>query len=818
MPLLDRTLRDTRYAVRVLGKTPVFTLTAILTLGLAIAINTAVFSVVDAVLLQPLPYPVPDRLALVASSIRAAGALREETAQHGVTWQTIRDRATTFDRAVFSGWTMGVNLIAGNRASYVEQQRVGAGFFGVLGIQPLIGREFSAGEDRAGGPAATILSFDLWRSMFGADPSVVGRAIVVGGDTSTVVGVMPDGFQTGERADLWTPLRASTTGAGENENYAILARVREQSSWSQAEAELQQIGAEILRQRPAPEGTSTAFSLQPLQRGLTANLRQPLLLLSAAVAIVLLVACVNLAGLLLARTSGRSRELATRMALGGGRSAVVRMLLTESVVLAVAGAVIGVALGHVALGGLETLAGKAFDIWQPVALDARAIGVALVLALVASALFGLVPALGATRINVQAAMIEAGARSVAGNAHRWPRRVLVVAQVALGVVLLVGAGLLMRTFAHLRNLSPGFDPAGVITATVSLEDSRYATAARVGRLFDQTVERVRQERGIESAAVALGLPYERLLNLGFRHLDGPEVSAPRGRMTSATYVTGDFFSALRIPVRAGRTFDARDRVDSPGVVVVNETLARQYFNGTEPVGRRIRFAGRDREIVGVVGDVPVRPGWGEHGPLAAMPLAYIPVAQTSDGFLRLVHGWFSPAFIVRTSAGPEAAIGAMRRAIDATDPLLPFARVRSMADVQAASLAEQRVLTVLFAALALATVLLAAIGLHGLIATSVVERTREMGIRMALGASVSQAMRTLALPGVVLALAGTAIGAVAARAGTGLLRHFVWGVNAADPLTFAGVAAIFLIVASVASVAPTLRILRLDPATTLRQD
>lgn len=814
--LIETTARDVRFAVRMLGKSPAFAFTAVLTLALAIAVNTAIFSVVDAVLLKPLPYPEPDRLAVVTRTVRADSALDEDTSQNGATWLMMRDRAKTIEPAVYSTWPAGVNVVASGRASYAQQQRVGAGFFRVLGIAPVIGREFNAEEDRPGGPAAALLSYTLWQAMFNGDPSVIGTTLVVRGEGATIVGVMPAGFQSGTEADLWTPLRPNTTGEGEGENYAILARLRSGIDWAQADAEVQHLGADIARQREPSPGSSIAFSLQPLQRGMTASLRNPLLMLWWAVAIALLIACVNLAGLLLARASARSREIATRMALGSARAAVIRQLLVESVVLAAAGWVAGIALGTIALGALKALAADAFEIWQPVSLDARAVAVAAALSVSASGLFGLAPALHATRIDLQAALIDAGGRAIAGRAALWPRRVLIVAQVALGVVLLIGAGLLVRTFSHLRHLDPGFDPRGVVTASVSLEDARYRTAARVSRLFEETLTRVSQAPGVEAAGVSLGLPYERILNLGFRHLDGPQAGSTQGRMTSATYVAGDFFRALRLPIRAGRTFDARDRADTPGVVVVNDAFARQYFAGASPLGRRIAFAGREREIIGVAGDVQVRPGWGDNGPIAAMPLAYLPLAQATDGFLRLVHGWFSPTFVVRAAAGTNC-VTVLRRAVDATDPLLPFARVRNMEQVRDASLALQRFLMVLLAGLAIAAVLLAAIGIHGLIATTAVERTREMGIRIALGATMGQAMRSLAVPGILLAIGGTAIGTLASLGFVPLLRHFLWGVSATDPVTFLAVGAILLAVASLASVGPALRILRLDPAKALRE-
>jgi predicted permease len=686
----------------------------------------------------------------------------------------------------------------------------------VLGVAPLIGREFTGDEDRAGGPPAVMLSHALWRTMFDGDPTVIGRTLMIRGEAATIAGVMPPGFRSGAAADVWTPIRPSTTGEGEGENYLILVRVRPGIEWARADAEIRQIGADVARARPLPAGVSLTFGLDPLQTGMTADLRGPLLMLWAAVGLALLIACVNLAGLLLARASARSREIATRIALGSGRGAMVRQLVVESVLLAAIGWIAGVALGAAILQELKALAADALDIWQPVALDGRAVAAAGLLALSASSVFGIAPAFHATRIDVHAALVEGGTRSVARGGRSWARRLLIVTQVALGVVLLVGAGLLVRTFLHLRHLDPGFDASGVVTASVSLQDARYRTAERVRRLADETLVRLAQTPGVTGAAVSLGLPYERLLNLGFRHLDGTEAAAPRGRMTSAAYVAGDFFATLRIPVRAGRAFDRRDRADSPPVAIVNDTFARQYLGGAAgAIGRRIAFAGSEREIVGVVGDVQVRPGWGDSGPIATMPLAYIPLEQASDGFLRLVHGWFAPAFIVRTE-GKTDAVAVLRRAIDATDPLLPFARVRDMSQVRDASLARQRFLMVLLAGLAFAAVLLAAVGIHGLIATTVLERSREMGIRVALGATLSQAMRSLALPGILLTLAGTAIGLAASLAFARLLAHYVWGVSTTDPVTFAAVGAILLVVASVASFVPALRILRIDPATILR--
>lgn len=812
LPVLDSLGRDLRYAVRVLRKAPGFTLTAVLTLGLAIGINTAVFSVVDGVLLRPLPYPEPERLALLEARVEAGGARGTRTSQHGTAWVTLRDQATTVDRAVFSTWVSGVNVVAGDRAIHVDQQKIGTGFFGVLGIAPLHGREFTADEDRRAGPAAVILSHHFWRTALGGETAALGRAITLRGEPHTIVGVMPPQVQTGVQADLWTPLRPTTDGEGGGENYQILLRTRADAA--AVEAELARLGDEINRLRPPAEGTTISYGSIPLQRGLTGALRRPLLILWAAVGTVLLIACVNLAGLLLARGGRRAAEIATRLALGSGRGAIVRQLLVESAVLAFAGTALGLVVGSVAVGALTALAQDALDLWQPIALDARAVVAAAVLALAATALFGVLPALLSTRVT---GALGAGSRTVAGAASHLPGRALIVAQVALGVMLLVGAGLLLRTFAHLSGLDPGFDGARVYAASVSLQDARYNTAAEVQRLVDRTLARLQTSPGVDAAAVSLGLPYERLLNLGFRHLDGTE-AAGDARITSATYIAGDYFGTLGIPIRAGRAFDHRDAAGSLPVAIVNETSAREYFGAGNPVGRRIRFAGAEREIVGVVGDVQVRPGFGDRGPLAAMPLAYIPLSQANDGFLRLVHGWFATSFLVRASGPADAVAGTLRAATDAADPLLPFAAVRSMADVQNTALALPRLLMVLLLSLAAAATTLTAVGLHSLIATSVTERTREIGIRLALGATASRAVATLTLPGVVLAALGIAIGSLAARGATTLVQAFVWGVSLTDPLTYAAVGGVFVTIAAIASVLPSLRILRIEPSIVLRHD
>jgi len=813
----DEIARDLRYAARVLRKSPTFTAAAVATLALCIGANTAIFSVVDAVLLRPLPYPHPEQLFSVARHFQGKGAESYQTNVWGGLWEALRDHATYLDRAVFSDGSMGVNFASGGRVEYVKQQRVSAGFFRVLGITPRMGREFSVEEDRAGGPAVTVLSYALWQRVFHADPAIVGQAVTLRGEPYTIVGVLPEQFQSSVPADLWTPLRASRSGEGAGSNYAIVARLGSGATWAQANGQIESIGRPLMRQFGQDPATER-LRLISFQRGLTYDLRRPLLILWAAVGLVLLIGCVNIAGLLLARAAGRTRELATRMALGSGRAALIRQLLAESVLLGLCGGAAGAALGWLGVRALKFLAQDSLNVWQTVELDWRVLAATAGASVLAGVLFGLYPAWVASRLEIRAALGEGG-RGVAGGRNPWPRRVLVAGEVALGVVLLVGAGLLIRTFAYLRGLNPGFDARSVITAHLSLQDARYATGERVNRLFDQSLARIRELPGVESAAVALSLPYERALNSGFKRLDGRHVDTDY-QITNMFYATPEVFRALRIPLLRGREFTAADNSAAAGVAIVSEAFVKMYLRGDDPLGRHLDLFGDDkREIVGVVGDIQQKSGWGEDlGPLAPMPDLYIPAAQTDGKAFQLLHTWMTPSWIVRTTGPAEGVIPGMQRALASVDPQLPFAGFQGMEDVRYRALAPERLQAALLGALAGLALLLSAVGIYGLIANSVTERSRELGIRMALGATVPQAMRAVALPGVLLALAGVVVGSVLAGFAARLLRHLVWGVRPGDPLTFCAVGFGLLAVAAAASFLPTLRVTRLSAAETLRQE
>ncbi len=813
---LEHLARDLRYGWRVLRKSPGFTAVAIATLALGIGANTAVFSVVDAVLLRPLPYPEPERLGAVVIRWTQHGEHSTVDWVDGKTWEILRDHADLIDCAVFSPLATKVNFAARGQVRYVPQQRVSAGYFRVFGVQPLYGREFTRDEDREGGPAVAVLSYGLWKNVLNGDESVLQHTVTLRGEPFTVVGIMPPEFRTSTLAEIWTPLHPSTQGEGGPTNYGINARLRPGVTWEQADAQVSALLRDHLKERKLPPDTSARMGVISLRQDLGLGVSKPLTVLWIAVGMVLLIGCVNIASLLLARAAGRTREIATRMALGGGRAVVFRQLLTESLLLAALGGAAGVGLGYLGVHGLEFLAHDSFQLWQTIQLDGRVLLMTGSITLAACLLFGLYPAWQATRGQIRDALAESGGRGVIGGRSRWPRRILVVAEVTLSVALLIGAGLLLRTFTYLRDLRPGFDSNHVITATLSLQDARYQTTAQVSRLFDQSLQRIRELPGVEAAAVGLALPYERGVNTEFQLPGGGAREYP----TSVSfYATPDYFRALRIPLVAGRAFTPLDGPKTKPVVVVNEKFANLYFPKRNPIGMHITEDQTNFEIVGLVGDVPMEASTvGGYAPLAAVPLVFLPAAQVPDEYMRMMHVWFSPSWIVRTSAPPQAVISGMQKAVQSVEPLLPFSGFRELDEVKSKTLASERLETTLMAAMAALALLLAAIGIYGLIAHSVSERTRELGIRIVMGATPEQAVTLVTLPGVALAAIGCAFGCLLALGEARLMRHLIWGISPTDPATFVAVSALFLLVAAAASLLPAWRITRLNPANTLRSE
>ncbi len=808
---------DLRFAWRQLRKSPGFSLAAILTLGLAIGANAVVFSMVDAVLLRPLPYPQPERLALVARVFSRGGVrLSENTGHTGAVFEQIRDQAQTMTAAVSVGLAVRVNLVAGGRALPVTQQRVSAGYFTMLGVPPSIGREFSKEEDREGGPPVVIFSDRLWRDLLAADPRAIGQTVILKGEPHTLVGVMPPSFRSNVHADLWSPVRPNRTGEGGGENYTIVARLKDGVSWSQASADAASAADSALRSRTSASGAIATHAVISMQKGLVDSVRVPLLLLWVSVGIVLLVACVNLASLLLARGGRRAREFGTRVAIGAGRRVLVRQLLVETALLAVIGGGVGLIGGAFAVGAVQRFAADTLTTWADLRLDGRVAAATFALTAGTLLLFGLAPALQSTRFDVLSSLTQGRTRAIAGSARSWTRRILIVSEVALGVVLLVAAGLLVRTFLYLQTQSPGFDPTNVVAAATSLEDARYQSKERVSHLFDDSLTRIRALPGVSAAAISLGLPYERILNLGAQFVGAN--GQLETRFSTLTYVTPGYFETLRLPVLRGRALADRDGEGAPNAVVVNDAFAQRYFPDRDAVGERIRLANADREIVGVVGNVQQRGGFNGFGPLDALPGVYVTFAQFPSGSLRLFHGWFSPEWIIRAERPGAVTEEMVRRAMAETDPQLPLFAIRGVDQVRSEALVIQRVLMLLVLALGLVTLLLTAIGIHGLIASGVTERTRELGIRLALGSTVSAAIRQAALPGIYLAVVGLVIGGAAAAGTAGVMRRLIWGVHQYDPLTFAAVAGTLLVVAVLASVLPALRVRRLDPVSLLRSE
>jgi predicted permease len=806
---------DARYAVRLIRRTPLVSTIVILTLALCIGANTAIFSVVDATLLRPLPYPEPDRLVLIATHVRSSRAEGYNYSQNGRTWEAVRDHAGFLDSAVHSG-TDGVNFAASGNVQYVQQERVSAGFFHVLGVPPLIGREFTRAEDHPGGPALTVLSYHLWKRIYKGDPSVIGKPVMLRGEPFTIIGVMPENFHSSSPADLWTPLRPSTTGEGEGTNYEVIGCLKPGVTWAQADGQIEAVGAPLIAGMNFSKDVSARLHLVTLQQGQTDDQRKPLFIVWAAVGMVLLIGCANVTSLLLARAATRTREIATRLAIGGGRGIIIRQLLVETLVLAIIGGAAGLIVGYAGIQALSRLAPDQFSSAAAIRLDGRVLAVTALLAFLTSVLAGIFPAFEASAVDIRTALTEAGGRGVAGSRKRWSRKALVSGEIALAMLLLIGAGLMVRTLAHLYRLNPGFDPANVIAASFSLQDARYSTSQSVNRLFESGLARIREIPGVESAAVGLTLPYQRNLNGGFRRMDGPEAS-DEGIITDLSYVTPDYFRTLRMTVLRGRAFRDSDSATAAPVVIVNHAFVKKYLSKQEPVGSHLAIDGKNREIAGVVGDVEQSPGWDQQAPLQPTPTAYILAEQISDGFLG-VHIWFSPNWVIRTAAPAQTVMREMQQIASKIDPLLPIAAFHSMDDFRAESLSAQRFQATLLATISALALILAVIGIYGLMAQSVADRRRELGIRIALGSSVARAIRDAALPGVLLALAGVCAGSVLAALSARVLKHLIYGITATDPLTYTAVAFGLLMIAAMASLIPALRIAKLHPADTLREE
>ena len=802
--------RNLRLALRQLARNPGFATTVIITLALSIGANTAIFSVVNALMLKSLPYPQPDRIGTLFQRTQGPQASDEMRWIDGTQWERLRDNVPSLTSAVYAALAGGANLKAGSQIAYAHAGRVSARYFDVLGIRPAIGRAFSATEDAPKGPKAVILSYNLWHNVFASDRNLIGQTIHLKGEPYTVIGILPQGAATPLNADLYTALQPSREGEGQGTNFGVIFRLNNSATWQQADGEINRAWAYRISQIESKNpGTKIAYYTVPLQRGVTAQLRPRAIGLMLSAGFILLIACANLAGLTLVRMSRRLPEIATRMALGASRWQIQKQLWLENLVLAVLGGSAGIVVGFAALRGLLSLLPEGFLPVASVPLDAPVLAFTMTVSLLTSALFGMLPALATNRVHLRSSIASRGASS--GQSVRL-RQALIAGEVALTVVLLAGAGLLIRSLIHLETLPPGFNPNGVMTAKASLDDARYHDPVAFRRLMSDSIDAMQRIPGVESAAVGLTLPYERTLNDGVVLHDGPQTGKSVG--TDVVYVTPRFFEVLQMPLIRGRAFTTADSPNAQPVVIVNSAFARKFFPGLNPVGLVIS---KNALIVGVVSDTQLSSGLNPTAPIQSEETIYMPATQVAAPML-FVHAWFQPSWVVRTTRPVEGLTEQMQKALAAVDPALPFSGFYRMSDLQAESLSEQRVEVALLGTMAALALLLSAVGIFALVASLVTQRTREIGIRIALGSTIRQAMAHISSSGVSAAGAGLLLGLMLCVIALRAMRSVLYGVGVFDAPSLFAVIGTLGVVALLAATIPALRIARIDPAVTLRED
>src|SRR6266566_2708710 len=771
-------MNDFRYALRTLAKSPGFTVIAVLTLALGIGPNTAIFSLVYGVLLKPLPYPESDRLVGLAETYQGNRSELDVTYDE---FRYLEDHNLVFQRLAVST-EVGFSVFTGDIAERVNGLRVSKDFFATLGVRPALGREFLAEEDQMGGASVGILSHGYWTRRFGGDPGVVGRAIALDGRPTTIVGVMPASFRWLSPVDVWSTMGQVARSIGGGENLHFVGRLP-RVSYDPAHARMQAVMAgfrQEFKPRLPPDVGEQLFPLRQLVVGAIAT---PVRVLFGAIALVLLIACANLANLLLGRAAARGRELAVRLAIGAGRARLVRQILTESVLLALPAEI------HL-------------DRWALLFTGVTSLCVGVVL--------GLLPAWQATTADPHVGLKEGTGRATTGAGTGRLRGALVVSESALSLVLLVGAGLLFRTVANLMRTDAGFDPRRVVAAEIWLTGSRYDSTPAIAAFYDRLRERLEASPGIRSAAVIeAGIPLVRGGNLAVA-VDG---EYPRATINYRT-VTPQYFETMAIPLKRGRDFTAGDVQTAEPVAIVSESFAERFLGG-DGLGRMVTVGGRSpapRRVVAVVGDTR------QFIAAPVTPTVYVPSAQTPAAFTRIFNSWFPIHVVVRTDGDPAVLKQFVARTIRATDARVPLGRVRTMEEILSASLAFQRFLMlqlVVFAALAVA---LAAVGIYGVMSYLVTQSTREIGVRIALGALPRQVLGVVIRHGMRFAGLGAIVGLAGALALTRLLASQLYGVQPTDALTLAAVTALLLVVALAACVVPALRATRVDPVVALRSE
>ncbi|HEX9940624.1 MAG TPA: ABC transporter permease [Thermoanaerobaculia bacterium] len=801
--ILAEMRQDAAFALRQLRKAPAFTLVAVLALALGIGATAALFSVLYAVVLRPLPFDHPERVVVLL----ALNPERETRSLSPGSFLEFRRRMRSVG-SLAASFNSSFNLTGEGPPERIEGALVSAGWFEAFGARPVLGRVFSADEDRPGRDRVAVLSHRLWRGRFGADPEVVGRTVRLNGLPHTVLGIMPASFDL--RSDsprLWVPL---ALGPEERTNFGnkflrVVGRLRPGVSVPAAQGEAETVARQIVELDPR-FNTGLGARIEPYVDRLLGGYRKRLWVLLGAVGCVLLIACVNVANLLLARGAARSREIALRAALGAGRGRIVRQLLTESLMLALIGAAGGLGLAHLGVRSLVAASPPGMPRLEQAGIDGPVLAFTLGLSLLSSLLCGLVPALKTARPDLQSMLKEGGA-SLGFRPRDRVRVALLVTEVALALVLLVGAGLLIRSALRLQRVEIGFDPERLLTAQLSFPQADYPGADGPVDAVGRMVEEMERLPGVTAAAAVTILPLSSSTISSEVRFDGRPPQPGKDPSADTRAVTPGFFGTLGIPVLAGREFTGDDRRGAPGVVAVNQTLARLAWPGQSPLGRRLDYTGEWLEVVAVVGDV--RSGLLDED---LRPAFYVPLAQYPP---ELWKADVQLALAVRTQDEPASLVRDLRRIVHAVDPRLPLFSVATMDEIRASSVASTRLNTLLLTLLGTIGLILAAVGIYGVVAYFVSQRTQEIGVRMALGATegrvlalvVEQALRPLAL--------GLALGLAGALAASRLLSGFLFEVSATDPVTFAGVLVVLAAAALLASWLPAKRAARVDPTRAL---
>jgi putative ABC transport system permease protein len=813
--LVMRTLlQDLRYAMRMLTKRPGFALVAIFTLALGIGANSAIFSVVNAVLLRPMPFQQPEELVKLWESF-VRGGWGTVSVPNLKDWRELN--------SVFTGiaayQTAGFSLLVGDSAERIPAATVSANFLEILGVQPRLGRGFLNGEEDAGRNRVVILSDALWQRKFNGDPNIVGKNILLGGENYQVVGVMSPRFRFPSRlTELWVPLDVPPQLQASRGNHWLfsLGRLKPGVTLEQARENMAAI-AKRLEEQYNDNQAGRGVRLIPLQEEVVQNVRPALFVLFGAVGLVLLIGCVNVANLLLARAAGRRREIAIRAALGAGRGRLIRQFLTESVLLSVAGGILGLLVAKWGISVLVALASSVLPRASEIALDTRVLGFTFALSILTGIAFGLAPALQNSRSDVQTALKDSGNAGSSPQRNRL-RGWLVVAEVSAALVLLIGAGLLLKSFWRLQQMDAGLRPEHVVTMSLALPEAKYPNPETMFKFRQQFLQRVNALPGVEASGMINLLPLQNWGYNGDIHIEG-DAPYPPGQAPVAEFRTvgGDYFQSLGIPLVAGRWLDEHDTANAPQVILINQALAKTYLAGRNPIGAHLLQNGQPTvTIVGVVGDVN-QSGLTQ----ASRPEIYTPYQQAGNKLIDAggrsdsIRGM---SLVVRTAGEPTSIVNAVRGELRGIDPNQPVYNVKTMSTVIDESVSGNRLNMTLLSTFAVLALLLACIGIYSVMSYTVTQSTREIGIRMALGARSTQVLKLVIGHGLMLTIAGVVIGILGAFALTRLLENLLFGVTARDPLVFASVPFVLVVVALLACYLPARRAMKLDPVVALRNE